>query len=190
MAAARLAYQFTREATQRRNAGARAQDREKGKSTAKAAAQYGVSPRLVELAKKVLNNGVADLVRAVEEGEISISDAANAAKELPEVQPQAVNAVLSGRAKRATEAVELCRVGNQNGQTGQSVQTAAPSYDETALAKFYDDGFRLLYKLQEDKNRHPGLMQAVEHLVASRRAFELWIRFPSPDACRQHLRGW
>jgi hypothetical protein len=45
-------------------------------ATAKAGAQYGVSERLVELAKKVLDNGIPDLVRAVEEGDTSISDAA------------------------------------------------------------------------------------------------------------------
>jgi hypothetical protein len=190
LAAARLAYPLAREAKRRREAGSRAPDGTKGKSTALAAAQFGVSTRVVEQAKKVTDNGIPDLIRAVEEGKISISDAAKVAKELPEVQRQAVIAVLSGKAKTVTEVAEACSAGNENGQTGQCNQTAAPCYEESALANLYSDAFKLLEKLQAAHAQHPGLVQATEHLGGSKRAFELWMRFPSPDDYRRHLRGW
>jgi len=190
--AARLSYRLSREATQRRNAGTRAQDGEKGKSTAKAAAQYGVSTRLVELAKKLLDNGIPDLVRAVDEGKISVSDAAMAAKELPDVQRQALNAVLSGKVKRITEALELCFGHSPNGHADvPDLNTEADrlSYDQNALSKFSDEGVRLLESVHAYDNRHPALTQAAQHLAAFKREIQMWIQFPSPEAYRKHLRG-
>jgi hypothetical protein len=189
LAAARQAYSLAREAKRRREAGSPAPDGTKGKSTALAASRFGVSPRTVESAKKVLDNGVHDLVRAVEENKISISGAAKMAKEPPEVQRQAGIAVLSGRAKRVAEVAKLCSGGNGNGRSGQFDQTAAPCYDESALANLYSEAFGLLEKLRAAHHEHPGLVEAMQHLVESRRAFELWIRFPSPEEFRRHILG-
>jgi hypothetical protein len=65
----------------------------------------GLSARTIEAAKSILGNGIPDLLQAVEDDQISISDAARAAKELPEDQRQAVKAVQNGEARAVTETI-------------------------------------------------------------------------------------
>lgn len=55
-------------------------------SQSDAAKMLNVSPRTVATAKKVQKTGVPELVQAVREGEVSVSLAAEIAKETPEVQ--------------------------------------------------------------------------------------------------------
>ncbi len=58
---------------------------EKGKAAEKASEPFKVSARSVESANKVLEKGTPELVRAVEDGRVSVSAAAKVVKETPEV---------------------------------------------------------------------------------------------------------
>jgi hypothetical protein len=192
IAAARLSYQYARDAELRRKSGTKAPEGVKGKATARAAQDYGISTRLVELAKKVTDNAIPDLVRAVEEGKVSISDAAKVAKELPDVQRQALNAFFGGRAKTLTEAVELCARPKSNGQPAISKEQEAAAklaHDQTCLADYCANGIALFDRLGAYNHRHPALSDAVQQLAAVKRAVDNFIRFPSPEAYRQHLIG-
>jgi hypothetical protein len=81
---AKLAKLLSQEAAKRQRAGGAGKGAATGKAAEKAAQMVGLSARTIEAAKNVLGNGIPDLLRAVEEDRISISDAAAVAKELPE----------------------------------------------------------------------------------------------------------
>ena len=70
---------------------------EAGKARDKAGKAFGVSGKMVDLASKVLNDGVPELVKAVEEGQLSVSSAAEVADEPEEIQKEfAEKAKVSG----------------------------------------------------------------------------------------------
>jgi hypothetical protein len=97
LAAARQVKEFSPDAKRRRKAGTRAPDGIKGKSTAKAAAQFQVSTRAVEQGKAVLDKGIPELVRAVDEGRISVSTAVKLASKENSVQRTAVDDIAKGK---------------------------------------------------------------------------------------------
>jgi hypothetical protein len=97
LTAARLARQLTPDAKKRQKAGTKAPEGAKGKSAAKAAIQFGVSTRLVELALRVLENGVRELVQSVEDGTITLSLAAKLASHETKRQGLAVAEIIAGR---------------------------------------------------------------------------------------------
>lgn len=107
MCAARLVPMLAEEARERQREGGR----EKGganlrqadgsrapKSAERAAAMFNVSPRLVESAVAVLERGSAELVAAVDRGEVAVSAAANrrVLDDIP--KSKQLDAVLDGRA--------------------------------------------------------------------------------------------
>jgi hypothetical protein len=96
---AKLAKLLSQEAAKRQRAGRAGKGSGKGKAAETAAKMVGVSTRTIEAAKCILENGIPDLLWAVEEDQISISDAARVAKELPDMQRQAVRAVQNGQAR-------------------------------------------------------------------------------------------
>ena len=65
-------------------------EREKGEARSQAAADMNVSPRLVQTAKKVMEEGTEKLQSAVRSGEVSVSAAAEVARLPKEQQDQAV----------------------------------------------------------------------------------------------------
>lgn len=71
-----------------------------------AAKSLNVSKRSVQNAATVQKNGTPALVQSVESGHVSVHDAASVAKEPPEVQNAAVEAVKTGTATTARQAVE------------------------------------------------------------------------------------
>src|SRR5262245_58923400 len=89
LCASRLVEPLAPDARQRQKAGRRALDGPKGKSAAIAGAQYGVSARAVEQARAVLARGDPDLVKAIEDGKLSISVSAKLAAKAPPVQREA-----------------------------------------------------------------------------------------------------
>jgi hypothetical protein len=97
LAGARLVRQLASDARTRQRAGTRAPDGAKGKSAAKAAAQFGVSTRAVELALTVLNQGVRELMQAVQDGKISVSTAAKVPTQPADAQRQVVAEIAAGR---------------------------------------------------------------------------------------------
>jgi hypothetical protein len=73
-----------------------------------AAELLNVSRRAVQNAAKVQRTGTPELNRAVADGRVSVDDAARVAAETPEVQNEAVESVLAGRARTVAEAAALC----------------------------------------------------------------------------------
>lgn len=104
LAAARAIDSYEEEAAARQKAGVKAAEGAAGKSSDFVAKDFNVSARSVISAKKVLEDGSAALVQAVELGEVAVSDAA-AITELPKAeQTQAVKAVQSGGASTVSQA--------------------------------------------------------------------------------------
>lgn len=68
-------------------------------SQGKAAKLLNVSKKAVERAKAVITHGEPELIEAVESGDVSLSDAADSAKDEPEKQRAGVAAVKGGKAK-------------------------------------------------------------------------------------------
>jgi hypothetical protein len=75
-------------------------------SQKEAAETLNVSPRSVRAGKKVVEKGEPELIRAVEEGAVSVSDAAKVADRPAKVQRDAVAAVKEGRAKTVAKAAK------------------------------------------------------------------------------------
>lgn len=69
----------------------------------------GTSQRTAERGKAIVENGAPELVKAVEEEEVSTADAAAIADETPEVQRKAVEDVKAGKAGTAKAAVEAAK---------------------------------------------------------------------------------
>jgi ParB-like chromosome segregation protein Spo0J len=80
-----------------------AKGQEVGRSAEKAADAVDWSRPTYEAAKKVVEHGSEFLKQAMDEGTISVTDAAKVAKETPDVQRKAVSAVKKGKARTASE---------------------------------------------------------------------------------------
>jgi hypothetical protein len=184
---AKLAKLLSQEAARRQRAGRAGKGSGKGKAAETAAEMVSVSARSIEAAKSVLENGIEDLVQAVEAEQISISDAARVAKKLPELQRHAVKAVQNGEARTAAEIMP----------TREPAPTPVPQPEAPAprpsmaalLAARFEELFKLLQEGQSVYSHHPAFMQASEYLVASRRATDLWKQCPDPDAWRYQVSG-
>jgi hypothetical protein len=83
-----------------------ANSRDKPATREKAARMLNVSPRSVDRAKVVTENGTPALQDAVKDGTVSLHDAAKVAAEPPEVQDEAVKQVKDGKVRTAAAAVE------------------------------------------------------------------------------------
>ena len=66
---------------------------------------FKVNPKTIKFAQKVVTQGSPSIQKAVESGQIAVSDAANIVHESKQVQEQAVKAVIEGRAKNVTAAI-------------------------------------------------------------------------------------
>lgn len=97
LAAARAVCQFKADAKNRQRAGACASAGVKGKSTYKAAAQFGVSPRAVELALFVIERGIPELVQAIENGKVRVTAAVKVARLPADAQGKVVADIIAGR---------------------------------------------------------------------------------------------
>jgi hypothetical protein len=78
-----------------------------------AATETGASRRSAFRAAKVLNEADESVVKAVDDGVVSVNDASKIADMPPEAQIEAVAAVKSGKAKTLTEAVANAPAGTQ-----------------------------------------------------------------------------
>lgn len=76
------------------------------KSDAELAAEHGVSERLLNSANAVLKNAEPDLVQAVDEGRVSVTDAAEAARLAKEQQAEIAAAADRKAAKRKVQAAK------------------------------------------------------------------------------------
>jgi ParB-like chromosome segregation protein Spo0J len=81
-----------------------AKGQEVGRSADKAAEAVDWSRPTYEAAKKVVDHGTEILKQAMDEGTISVTDAAKVAEKPPDVQRKAVNDVKKGKARTATGA--------------------------------------------------------------------------------------
>jgi hypothetical protein len=181
---ARLAKLLSGDAAKRQRAGRAGKGSGTGKAAEKAAQMVGLSARTIEAAKTVLENGIPDLVQAVEEDHISISDAARVAKELPEEQRRAVKAVENGQARTATETMPKPRPA--------PVPQKAPPAPKPSMADLLTARYAELFQLLQEGqsvSSHPAFMQASEYLVASRRAIDLWKQCPDAEAWRCRVRS-
>lgn len=75
-----------------------------GRSISEAAKEMNVSPRLVSHATRVLKTGNGDLVEAVRDGVVSVSDASSVASLLPSEQNEALKKVVAGKARTVSAA--------------------------------------------------------------------------------------
>src|SRR5262249_6712789 len=73
-------------------------------TVSEAAEKFDTTPDAVKRGKQVLANGTPALQEAVKDDVLTVTDAAKVAKEAPEVQDAAVDAVRRGRAERAAAA--------------------------------------------------------------------------------------
>lgn len=74
-------------------------------SQKEAAAKFGVNPKQIERANKVMERGISELQEAVKEQEVSITDAADIADEPPDIQREALASVRDGTSKTLRSAV-------------------------------------------------------------------------------------
>lgn len=110
-----------------------------------AGALMGVSGKSVDRAAKVIEDGAASIVKAVEDGEVSISDAAKIVDLPKQEQQEALKAVRKGEAKTLREAVaqDLAKEEEPEDQTIDEIIAEKNS----ALESFC----RKLMKLVEDE---------------------------------------
>src|SRR6266851_10370998 len=97
MSAARRMKDLSTISGQRQWAGVKAPDGTKGKASAQAATEVGISTRTAELARLVLRACTREVVAAVESGMLTVSAAAKLAKKMPDVQRQVVVEMAKGR---------------------------------------------------------------------------------------------
>src|SRR6266851_836744 len=97
MGAARRMKDLATIAGQGQLAGVEARDGTKGKASAHAATEVGISTRTAELARLVYRACTREVVAAVESGMLTVSAAAKLAKKMPGVQRQVVGQVAKGR---------------------------------------------------------------------------------------------
>src|SRR5262249_23283385 len=109
----------------------------KGKLTEIAAQLVGSKTRMVELAKSVLDHGMPELLQAVPEDTVSVSDAARVTKLPGSAQLGAIAAVRSGKAKTLAAAVEPLLPENWNGEDRIPGQrpNGTPSFNDSALSE-------------------------------------------------------
>jgi hypothetical protein len=88
----------------------------KGKVTQRAAELVGSKTRTVESAKAILDHATPELLLAVRDDTVSVSDAARVARLPASVQIDAVAAVKSRKAKTVAEAAEPFLAESRNGQ--------------------------------------------------------------------------
>lgn len=81
-------------------------ERARSDTVAEASALVNVGEKSIKHARKVLADGAAPLVKAVESGEVSVSDAAKIVGQPKDVQRQAVQAVKEGEARTVSAAAE------------------------------------------------------------------------------------
>jgi ParB-like chromosome segregation protein Spo0J len=114
-----------------------------------AAEVMSVGKRSVQRARVVLEKGTPELQQAVENGTLSVSDAANVAKEEPAVQAAAVEAVRSGQARTASAAAKkgLPRDSSRNGKPLFDVRLGNDLFGK--LRRFLDDCARFKGRCRE-----------------------------------------
>jgi len=95
------------------------QEQTAGTPTEEAAAEFGVSPRAVQMATKVLDTGTPELVEAVERGDVRVSAAA-AVAELPKARQDAIVSKgpeeIKRQASKRRERQEKAREHESNGK--------------------------------------------------------------------------
>jgi hypothetical protein len=159
-AAWQIVSRFTPDAARRRKTRTRAPDGF-GKASQKAAALAGVSARLVECGRAVINHGIRELQQAVQTGMVTVSDAAKAAKLSPWIQEQALGAVSKGRVKTLAAAVErLVWRGYEDQLLTQAITTVGQLLRER----------RNLYGSHEEERRADQLLDQLRATITRWRA--------------------
>lgn len=162
MAAARRMKDLAPFARQRQRAGMKTSSCTKGKASALAAAEQGISPRIAEMARLVDLHCIPEVKAAVESDQISISAAAKLAKALPGVQRQAIGEVIKGR--RAVEV--LAEIGVQDRRL--------PRFDDDVFEKCIHQFKRLLDLRRATLGDHPSCHAARARLEELRTATRHW----------------
>lgn len=164
MVGAKLAKMLEEAAKQRQQAGGLASNEAKGRSAEQAAKSVGVSRSQVNRAKSVLANGTPELVQAVEEGDVTVSDAAAVAKEPPASQRAAVNAVKEGKAKTARAAVGSNGKAHRNGKApGKKIKAGKPLFDDRKI----EDLIGKLIRAIDQRSEHYGTGKPYQDCVAA-----------------------
>lgn len=101
-----------------------------------AAEMFDVSRSSVERARSVLENGTPELQKALEEGKVSLTDAARTARATPAQQARAVARVVSGKARTASESIPV--------REKKPSANGKPKFDDRKIPKAYGQLLRLL----------------------------------------------
>ncbi len=132
-----------------------------GNSRSEAAERFDTSEAKVDRAKVIISHGTPELQEAVEEGTISVTDGATVAKESPNVQNDAVDAVKNGKAKTATKAAEQAKP--------KTPKSGTPVYDDRIIDKLigqlvraFDERGTARGKGQEHKNCIAAMNSVIE----------------------------
>ena len=135
-------------------------------SQAQAGELMNVSTRSVASANKVLADGVPELVRSVEAGEVAVSNAAEVAKQPKDVQrkvvaagPKAVRAMAREartakvpKASRRSDAEEITRIGQE---IGALTDRALVPADRTHLRQVLEAGLRRIAAKEAHQSEEP-----------------------------------
>jgi stalled ribosome alternative rescue factor ArfA len=143
-------------------------------SNAEAAALLNVSTRSVATATKVLEQGDAELVSAVESGSVAVSDAAAVALLPSDEQRQAVERVKSGKARTLRQAARHGRHAAANASTehgsagerpGDELGTPAEMRIRHECAKIGEELGRLLRRSQAIVRARGGAHRVTDRLI-------------------------
>jgi hypothetical protein len=115
-----------------------------GKSSQLAAEITGASPRQVERVMHVLEHGTPELVRAMTDQTITISDAATLATQSERVQDRAVTKVREGKAKTLSSALRQ----EANGGTAAATADGETPTAITNIPKVFAKGRDMIQKLE------------------------------------------
>lgn len=120
-----------------------------GTAAAQAAEIVGVSERSVESAKHVAEHAAPEVVAAVEQGEVSVSDAAKVADEPKPKQRRALRSLKSGKSKTLKAAVDKIKAADKEVEEATTEEMTAADKCEAdnkaiesfcrALVKFFED---------------------------------------------------
>jgi hypothetical protein len=177
IAAAKLAQLLKEESERRMRAGTPAPDGARvGKSAELAAEITGASARQVERVTRVLEHGTPELVRAMQDQTITISDAASLATQSERVQNRALDKVREGKAKTLNSAMRQDTNGGQaeddDGEAAPEIKNAprvfAKGRDMIQKLSVYMDVCNKTKKNQAKRN------QIAEHLNRVFDIFEEW----------------
>ena len=180
LVAARLAKLMETEATKRQgrrpDLAADLQRTQFGRSGEKAGATVNVSPRLVQYAIKVLQNGCRELILAVETGALAVFTAAGLAS-LPEEEQK--NAVAGG-AKEAARKVRELRAGKSSANRALPAPTPRPSLGTFGVVSVEASG--------AGQCQEPGLLALREHAGQDDVVF-LWVASSEIDDAMDALKA-